>query len=164
MGNRSQDGRMPASVVAPACCLYCQRSFAPSLFRPQQRVCSHPDCQRRRRREYHRQKLRTDEEYCQVCRDSRRKWWGEHPLYQSQYRQAHPALVERNRQAQHLRDQKRRLAYLDKNNLAFDLKRSAAEVWLLGPGIGNLDKNNVAFAKLLIFETVSCNPPPPPVS
>jgi hypothetical protein len=41
--------------------------------------------------------------------------------------------VERNRRRQQRRDQKRRLLTLANNNLAVDLKRSAAEVWLLGP-------------------------------
>ena len=30
-------------------CLYCQSFFFPSRHRPQQRVCSRPDCQRQRR-------------------------------------------------------------------------------------------------------------------
>jgi hypothetical protein len=40
--------------------------------------------------------------------------------------------VENNRQRQRQRDQKRRLRHLVRNNLAFDLKRSSSEVWLLG--------------------------------
>lgn len=155
---------MPTSAGAAQCCRYCQQFFLPSLYCPQQAACSHPNCQRRRRGEYHRQKLRTDSEYRQICRDSRRKWQVAHPLYQQQYRQTHPGSAERNRQAQRLRDQKRRLRGLEKNNLAFDLKRSAAEVWLTAPGIENLEKNNLAFAKLLIFQAVSANPPPLPAS
>jgi hypothetical protein len=58
--------------------------------------------------------------------------------YQRQYREKHPALVERNRQAQYIRDQKRRLAVLDKNNLAF--------------------------AKLLIFRVIPTHPAPVVVS
>lgn len=155
---------MPSTAGTAQCCRYCQRLFLPTLYCPGQMVCSHPGCQRRRRREYHRQKLQTDAAYRQVCRDSQQKWRAAHPLYQKQYRQAHPAAVERNRQAQQRRDRQRRLAHLEKNNLAWDLKRSAAEVWLLGPGLEDLVNNNVAFAKVLIFQAVPTSLPPCPAS
>ena len=58
-------------------CLYCQSFFFPSRHRPQQRVCSRPDCQRQRRANSRRQKLATDVEYRQVVRDSQKQWWDE---------------------------------------------------------------------------------------
>ncbi len=51
-------------------CRYCQQVFQRSPAHPHQLICSRPDCQRQRRREYHRRKLHTDAEYHQVCRDS----------------------------------------------------------------------------------------------
>jgi hypothetical protein len=39
-------------------------------------------------------------------------------------------------------DRKRRVELLVRNNLAFDLKHSASEVWLVGPKVRNLDRNN----------------------
>ena len=136
-------------------CPYCSQPFVLSLFRPTQRVCSQPPCQRRRRRDYHRQKLQADPLYGQVCRDSQQKWRADHPDYPRQYRQAHPDYVRHNRQRQQRRDQRRRLARLVKNNLAFDLKHSSHEVWLMGPEATDLVKNNLACSKVLIFETVS---------
>jgi hypothetical protein len=44
---------------------------------------------------------------------------------------------------------------LEKNNLAFDLKRSDLEVWLVGPMAGDLDKNNLASSQLLIFQPLA---------
>ena len=114
-------------------CPYCQQVFQPARYHPQQLVCSQAQCQRRRRREYHRQKLASDPVYRQVCRGSSQKWREADPGYWKQYRQVHPRQVECNRQRQHRRDQKRRLLNLANNNLAIDLKHSAAEVWLLGP-------------------------------
>jgi hypothetical protein len=67
------------------CCRFCQQSFEPSKFRPDQSACSRPDCQRRRRGEYHRRKIGTDPEYAEVVRDSRRKWREAHPDYQKNY-------------------------------------------------------------------------------
>jgi hypothetical protein len=40
-----------------------------------------------------------------------------------------------------------------KNNLAIDLKRLPAEVWMTGPGLDEIVKNNVAISKVLIFQT-----------
>ena len=67
---------------------------------------------------------------------------------------------ERNRQGQRRRDRQRHLQNLVKNNLALDLKHSAAEVWLLGPQAENLAKNNLAFSQVLILPTVPLNPAP----
>jgi hypothetical protein len=135
-------------------CLYCQRSFLPSRYRPQQRVCGQPDCQRRRCADSRRLLLTSDPEYRLVVRDSQKQWWEEHPDYQKERRKANPGLVQRNRQKQHIRDQKRRLARLVRNNLVLDLKHSAAEVCLVGPKVHRLDRNNLASAQVLILPSV----------
>ena len=131
-------------------CLYCRCSFLPSIYRPQQVICSRPECQHQRRTDYHRKKLATDPVYRQVVRESQKQWWDEHPDYQKQRRQRNPKLVENNRQRQRQRDQRRRMQRLVRNNLALDLKHSASEVWLLGPKLRDLDKNNLASAQVLI--------------
>jgi hypothetical protein len=123
------------------CCPYYQSSFLPSVYRPLQGVCGQPECQCRRRSDYHRKKVTTDPEYRQIVRDSQKQWWDEHPDYQKQRRQQNPKLVESNRQRQRQRDQKRRVERLVRNNLALDLKQSASEVWLLGPKVRDLDRN-----------------------
>jgi hypothetical protein len=139
-------------------CRYCQQLFQPSRFHPQQIVCGSPDCRRHHRREYHRQKIETDPVYRQVCWDSQQKWRARHPDYLRQYRQTHPEAVEHNRQAQRQRDRRRRLQNLVKNNLALDLKHSAAEVWLLGPETQHLAKNNLASSQVLILQMVPSGP------
>jgi len=139
-------------------CPYCHKSFQPSSYHPQQIVCSKAECQGRRRAEYHRQKLQSDPEYRQVAGDSQKKWRQAHPGYDQKYRREHPEYHRRNRQQQQLRDQKRRLCLLAKNNLALDLKRSAAEVWLLGPHAKDLAKNNLASAEVLIVQSLKAPP------
>jgi hypothetical protein len=108
--------------------------------------------------------MEADPVYRQVCRDSQQKWRGCHPDYPRQYRQTHPKSVERNRQAQRRRDRRRHLQNLVKNNLALDLKHSAAEVWLLGPHTEHLAKNNLAFSQVLILQTVPSGPAASPAS
>ena len=66
-----------------------------------------------------------------------------HPDYQKNYWQNHPEAAARNRQQQRQRDQKRRVGLLVKNTLVVDLKRSAAEVWLVGPLARDLVKNTL---------------------
>jgi hypothetical protein len=65
-----------------------------------------------------------------------------------------PSIVERNRQLQRVRDQKRKLRDLANNNSAFDLKRSAAQVWLVGAGLEHLANNNSAPAQVWVLEAL----------
>lgn len=145
-------------------CRICRKPFLPSRFRSSQSICSSPDCQRRRQTDYHRDKCRDDPEYRLVCRDSKRKWRERNCDYQRRYRDDHPAYVEHNRRQQRRRDRKRRMRHLVKNNLAFDLKGSSADVWLAGPGLEDLVKNNLAISEVLIFQTVSASGMPPAAS
>jgi hypothetical protein len=138
--------------LPPRCCPYCQQTFQPSNRRPDQTVCSQPGCQGRRRNEYRKEKRRSDPEYAQVVRDSRRKWRRAHPDYQKTYRQTHPQSAAHNRQQQRQRDQKRRVRRLVKNTLVFDLKRATADVWVLGPLAKDLEKNTLISSKLLILQ------------
>jgi hypothetical protein len=135
-------------------CRYCQQIFEPSNYCPKQSVCSKPECQRWRKTEYHRQKRETDSEYAEIVRDSQKKWREAHPEYSKQYRQTHPETVQRNRRQQQRRDQQGRIQNLAKNNLALDLKCSVSEVWFVGPGVKDLAKNNLASAKVFIYQPV----------
>jgi hypothetical protein len=87
-----------------------------------------------------------------VVRDSRRKWRDAHPDYQKSYWQTHPEAAQRNRERQQQRDQKRRVRKLVKNNSALDLRCSPAQVWLVGPVVDVLVKNNLASSNLFIFQ------------
>lgn len=132
-------------------CRYCQQAFQPSKYRPGQSVCSEPACQRRRRSDDHRRRLAADPEYRQVCRDSLQKWRARHRDYWKRRRQDHPEVAARNRQRQHLRDQKRRLRRLANNNLVFDLSSFPAEIWLIGAGLEPLANNTLAPAQVVVF-------------
>lgn len=133
-------------------CPHCQQDFTPSRFRPAQEVCSAKVCQDRRKAESHRKRKAADPVYAEVCRDAQRQWRQAHPDYQRQYRQHHPQQTERNRQQQRGRDELRKLVHLVKNNLAFDLTASVSNVYLVGPAVTLLDKNNLASSKLLIYQ------------
>ena len=89
VASRARTGLMGERV-----CRYCQRSFQPSKFQPAQTACSDPDCQRRRRNDYHRRKVATDPVYRQVCQESAQQWRAEHPDYWAQLREHNPAPPE----------------------------------------------------------------------
>jgi hypothetical protein len=133
-------------------CCFCQRLFAPSRFHPEQTFCSAEPCQQQRRSQNRKRQLATDAEYRQVCRDSSRKWRTRNPGYWKDYRANKPESVERNRALQQGRDLRRRVAHLANNNLALDLKSSAADVWLLGSLAGDLANNNLASAQVIILQ------------
>ena len=135
-------------------CRYCEKTFQPSKYQPQQTVCSGSACQKRRRTEYRRQKLETDEEYRQVCRDSSRKWRSENPDYWKRYREKHPEAVAQNREKQQGRDGKQRLLDLANNTSVLDLKRSAAAVWLLNGEAADLANNNSVSGKVFVIEAL----------
>jgi hypothetical protein len=48
-----------------------------------------------------------------------------------------------------------------KNNLALDVKRLPAEVWLAGPGLDMIVKNNLAFPEVFILHAVGDSNPSP---
>lgn len=135
-------------------CRYCQQVFQSSKYQPQQSVCGSSECQRQRRRDYHRDKIANDPEYAEVCRDSLRKWRQRHPGYWKQYRESHPTSVERNREQQKARDCKRRLRNLANNTSASELKPCPTTVWLLGPELRDLANNNSAPTQLWVLEAL----------
>ncbi len=135
-------------------CTYCGKRFVPSAFRPEQRVCSAPACQRRRQTDYHRMKSQTDAEYSQVCAESCGKWRTRHPDYHRLYRKTHLDYAKDNLRAQKRRDRKRRMRDLVNNNLALDLKSVSADVWLVGPDLADPVNNNLAISQVMLFQAV----------
>jgi hypothetical protein len=86
-------------------CRYCQKCFRLSKFHRYRRSV----CRCQRRTDYHRQKIATDPEYRDVCRDSQQKWRARHPDYWKRYRTEHPDAVARNRERQKFRDRRQHL-------------------------------------------------------
>ena len=103
----------------------------------------------------HQHKRLHDPAYAQTCQNSPENWRREHPDYNRQYRQTHPQAVERNREGERQRYRYRQLANLAKNNLAFELKRCAAEVWLLAPAGTVLAKNHLALSQVFIVQPLT---------
>jgi hypothetical protein len=132
--------------------------FQPSKYQPEQAVCSSPDCQRQRRADYHRNKVATDPEYAESCRESARKWRKLKPGYWKQYRDAHPDSAGRNRQQQTSRDRRQKLLRLANNTSASELSPCPATVWVIGTELRDLANNNLAAAQVWVLQGLSSPP------
>jgi hypothetical protein len=75
-----------------------------------QQYCGDPECQRVRKRAWQKNKMATDRKYRRKQIACLVRWRKEHALhrYQKQYRDDHPEYVEKNREKQRLRNDKRR--------------------------------------------------------
>jgi hypothetical protein len=75
-----------------------------------QQYCGDPECQRARKRAWQKNKMATDRKYRRTQSACLVRWRKEHALhrYQKQYRENHPEYVEKNREQQRLRNDKRR--------------------------------------------------------
>src|SRR5437667_8424673 len=133
-------------------CRYCEQEFEPSRYHPDQDVCSSKECQRRRRTDYHRQKIEEDPIYREQCRDSQRKWREQNPDYMKKYllRRGHEKLSQPETST--FANEFQHLLTLIKNNVAFDLKPSTAAIWLVYPPAAGQEKNIFANAKVIAVQ------------
>ena len=96
-------------------CRCCGQPFRPRPQNPTQSYCSDPACQRARKRAWQRAKRARDPDYRANERAAQRAWVQAHPQYWRAWREGHPQYVVRNRQAQGVRNARRRVAGLIAN-------------------------------------------------
>ncbi|WP_081733880.1 hypothetical protein [Methylomonas sp. 11b] len=87
-------------------CPACGQSFQPRPQVPLQTYCSAPSCQQHRKRQWHRNKLKTDPDYQENQQRAQQSWIERNPDYWRQYRKSHPKYVDRNRTLQRTRNAK----------------------------------------------------------
>ena len=118
-------------------CAACGQPFHPRPQVPQQSYCAAPDCQRERRRQWQRLKLRTDPDYQDNQMRAQQAWGQRNPDYWREYRQAHPRYVERNRALQHERNAKtpaRHVAKMDASSALHPLPSGMYHLRLVTDG------------------------------
>jgi hypothetical protein len=96
-------------VKSTRLCLACGTAFVPLLHVPHQRYCSSKACQRARRRDWQNRRLHVDDDYRDNQARAQAKWRAGHSSYWREYRAAHPAYRERNRNTQRVRNARRNL-------------------------------------------------------
>ena len=89
-------------------CLACGGLFVPCPQVKKQAYCSKPECQRERKRRWHRKKLVDDPEYVRNRHDAQKRWRDRHRDYWRDYRKSHPQYVEANRERQRERNARRK--------------------------------------------------------
>ena len=135
-------------------CRYCREEFQPSPYHPHQKVCSAPGCQRRRRADYHRQKLLEDREYREQVRDSQRHWRENNPEYSKTYRASRRGTSPTSDFRRRLTKVLSRLLSDAKNNVAIDVRHSIADVWLIFNQHDATEKNIFASSQAILLEGV----------
>lgn len=93
-------------------CSACGRLFTARPQTPHQTYCTHPECQRERRRRWQQRKRQGDSDYRDNDLRNSKSWALENPQYWKQYRDENPVYVERNRNLQQQRNQKQRSAVI----------------------------------------------------
>jgi len=88
-------------------CINCGSSFIQSLRHKHQSYCKREKCQRAKKADWQRQKLRTDPDYKASQKVSNRKWMASNPGYFKSYREKNPEKAARNRMLQRLRNKKK---------------------------------------------------------
>jgi hypothetical protein len=80
------------------------------MFTPRnkkQYCCSRPECQKARKANWQRIKMKTDPDYRTAQKLSKQKWAANHPGYWKTYREQNPEKAERNRMLQTIRNRRR---------------------------------------------------------
>lgn len=102
-------------------CNACGRLFEPRPQTPHQTYCTHPECQRERRRRWQQQTRQGDSDYRDNDIRSNKTWASENPEYWKRYRDENPAYAERNRNLQQQRNQKHRTTLIANEDVSTQL-------------------------------------------
>lgn len=87
-------------------CCHCGKFVLKSKKHKKHDYCSNPACQRARKAEWQRHKIRTDKDYELNQRSCNEKWKKENPGYWKEYRQRKPEKNKRNRDLQSIRNRR----------------------------------------------------------
>jgi hypothetical protein len=134
-------------------CLACGKLFVPCPQVKEQQYCSKPECQKERKRRWHRKKLLDDPAYVHNRRDAQRRWREAHPDYWRKYRNTNPASVEKNRQRQRERNRLRtgRLRGIAKTDASWGESDIIPGRYLLVPvGPGTIAKTDAINVELRV--------------
>jgi len=89
-------------------CACCGRTFIRSPRNKNQRYCSRPECQRKRKTAWQKSKMSEDESYSLNHKTSQQEWIRNNPGYWKKYRKRKPDKEKRNRELQMLRNRRKR--------------------------------------------------------
>jgi hypothetical protein len=129
----------------------CRRLFLPDSRVKEQRYCGKKECQRVRKRQWQRRKIKEDQDYRDNQREAQQCWSEHNPEYWGRYRDQHPGYVKRNRDLQRERDRRRRRADLAKMDASTDISHVKSACYYLIPAKGNLAKMDASSIKYYLI-------------
>jgi len=89
-------------------CVHCGHYFPASPRHKSQRFCGRSRCQKARKAEWQRRKMRIEPQYRANQKQSHQEWLWANPDYWKDYRREHPEKAARNRALQLIRNRQRR--------------------------------------------------------
>lgn len=138
-------------------CIHCSRSFFRSPRHKNQSYCKRKECQRAKKADWQRQKMRTDPEYKANQRLSNLKWREANPGYWKEYRKRNPDKAERNRLLQRVRNRQKSnkvpscngdIAKMDASNSVKSKEFKAIGQYWLVPVIAKMDALKVNIVRI----------------
>jgi hypothetical protein len=132
----------------------CRRLFLPDPRVKDQRYCNKKACQRFRKRQWQRRKIKSDPDYRDDQHDARQYWMEQNRGYWHQYRDKHPEYVERNRILQKKRDKTRRLVHLAKMDASKDISYVKSISYYLIPAKKDLAKMDALSPEYILIPKV----------
>jgi hypothetical protein len=102
-------------------CNACGRTFTARPQTPHQTYCTHPECQRERRRRWQQQTRKGDSDYRDNDIRNNKTWASENPGYWKRYRSENSVYADRNRNLQQQRNQKYRAAVIANEDVSNQL-------------------------------------------
>ncbi|MEW6711901.1 MAG: hypothetical protein AB1403_18915 [Candidatus Riflebacteria bacterium] len=100
-------------------CKHCGKSFEPHRSVSHQAYCSNHNCQKARKRNWQKQKLKKDPDYKANQKSSQKAWRDKNPQYMQAYRLRTPFYIQENRQQQRKRNDRRKKADFCGSFIAF---------------------------------------------
>ena len=106
-------------------CRYCKRLFIPDpRVGERQKTCGDSVCQRAHKVKNNTRWRGRNSDYFRNDYPRVKQWLDQHPGYLKQYRQTHPEYVKKNREAQRVRDRRKKLCL----DIQAEIKTQAPEI------------------------------------
>ena len=138
-------------------CPYCKTQFIPHpKVGKRQKTCGKPACKKALKSDNNRKWRQRNPDYYSKGYSRLKDWLEENPGYLKRYRGSHPAYVKKNREAQRVRDRRKKLRLDIQAQLKGQIPTITNELW----ESSNLDINAQLDAKPLeitfLFSTLLC--------
>jgi len=144
-------------------CRHCRKTIRdPNPRIKNQTHCNEPACQRARKAQWQRKKMRTDPDYRKNQMDAKDQWRLGNPGYWKEYRRKNKAYTKRNRDLQKVRDARLRAVRLAKMDASSGATSLNNNVYFLIHVAGDLAKMDALIHRVVIIpapydaKTASC--------